>query len=102
MPSGHELIFLGKFDFDDHTLGTKAGIFEHWQSFCDKPNVLAFNTLSELQENSTPARIFNPGEDQMIYKATIFGTFTNLEADTLAQNNVANEKKLEEVRNHQI
>ena len=51
IPSGHEAIILGKIDIDDHTLLQKAGIFETLQSFCDKRNVLAFNTLFELQED---------------------------------------------------
>ena len=46
--SGHEAIILGKIDLDDYTLLQKAGIFEPSQTFCDKQNVLAFNTLSEL------------------------------------------------------
>ena len=46
--SGHEAIILGKIDLDDHTLLTKAGILETSQSFYDRQNVLAFNTLSEL------------------------------------------------------
>ena len=36
IPAGHDAIILGKIDLDDHTLLTKAGIFEPSQSFCDK------------------------------------------------------------------
>ena len=93
IPSGHEAIILGKIDLDDHTLLTKAGIFEPSQYFCDKQNVLAFNTLSELQEDAIPARIINPGEDQTIYKGSTLGTFTILQDDTFAQNNVAIQSK---------
>ena len=66
IPSGHEAISPGEIDLDDHTLLTKAGIFEPSQSFCDNQNVLVFDTLSELQEVAIPARIINPGEDRMI------------------------------------
>ena len=93
IPSGHEAINLGKIELDDHSLLQKAGIFETSQSFCDKQNVLAFNTLSELQADAIPARIINPGEDRMIYKGSTLGTFTILEDDTLAQNNVAIQSK---------
>ena len=68
IPSGHEAIIPGENDLDVHILLTEAGIFEPSQSFCDKQNVLAFNTLSELQEVAIPARIINPGEDRTIYK----------------------------------
>ena len=87
--SGHETIILGKIDLDDHTLLTKAGIFETSQSLGDKQYVLAFNTLSELQEDAIPARIINPEGDRMIYKGSTLGTFTILQDDTFAQNNVA-------------
>ena len=93
IPSGHEAISLGKINLDDHTLSTKAGIFEPSQSLCDKQNVLAFNTLSELQEDAIPVRIVNPGEDRMIYKGSTLGTFTILQDDTFAQNNVASQSK---------
>ena len=93
IPSGHEAIILGKIDLDDHNLLTKAGIFEPSQSFCDKQNVLAFNTLSGLQEDAIPVRIINPGEDRMIYKGSTLGTFTILQEDTFAQNNVASQSK---------
>ena len=93
IPSGHEANILGKIDLDDHNLLTKAGIFEPSQSFCDKQNVLAFNTLSELQEDAIPARIINPGEDRMIYKGSTLGTFNILQDDTFAQNNVASQSK---------
>ena len=76
IPSDHEPIILGKIDPNDHTLSTKAGIFEPSQSFCDKQNVLAFNTLSEFQEDANPVRIINPGEDRLIYKGLTPGTFT--------------------------
>ena len=84
IPSGHEAIFLGKIDLHDHTLLTKAGIFEPSQPFCDKQNALAFNTLSELQEDAIPTRIINSGEDRMIYKGSTIGTFTILHDDTFA------------------
>ena len=93
IPSGHEAIILGKIDLDDHTLLTKAGIFEPSQSYCDKQNVLAFNTLPELQEDAIPARINNPGKDRMIYKGSTIGTFTILHDDTFVQNKVAIESK---------
>ena len=93
LPSAHEVIIRGKIDLDDHTLLTKAGIFEPSQSFCDKQNVLAFNTLSELQEHAIPARIINPGEDRMIHKGSRLGTFFILHDDTFAQNNVAIQSK---------
>ena len=93
IPSGHEAIILGKYDHHDHTLLTKAGIFEPSQSFCDKQNVLAFNTFSELQEDAIPALVINPGEDRMIYKGSTLGTFTILQDDTFAQNNVAIQSK---------
>ena len=93
IPSGLEVIFIGKIDLDDHNLLTKAGIFEPSQSFCDKQNVLAFNTLSELQEDAIPARIINPGEDRMIYEGSALGTFTILQDDMFAQNNVASQSK---------
>ena len=70
IPSGHEAIILGEIDLDDHNFLTKAVVFEPSQYFCDKPNVLAFNTVSELRENAIPARIINPGEDRMIYKGS--------------------------------
>ena len=89
IPSGHEAIIPGKIDLDDHTLLTKAGIFEPSQCFCDKQKVLAFNTLSELQEDAIPACIINPGEDRMVYKGSTLGTFTILQDDTFAQNNEA-------------
>ena len=54
---------------------------------------MAFNTLSEFQEDAIPARIINPGEDQTIYKGSILGTFTILQDDMFAQNNVANQSK---------
>ena len=91
--SGHETIILGKIDLDDDSLLTKAGIFEASQSFCDKQNVLAFNTLSELQEDAISARVINPGEDRMIYIGSTLGTFTILRNDTFAQNNVATQSK---------
>ena len=56
-------------------------------------NVLAFNTLSELQDDAIPARIINPGEDRMINKGSTLGTFTILQADTFTQNNVAIQPK---------
>ena len=87
--SGYEAIVLGKIELNDHTLLQKAGIFEPSQSFCDKKNVLAFNTLSEQQEEAIPKRNINPGEDRMIYKSSTLGTFTILQDDTFAQNNVA-------------
>ena len=93
IPSGHEAIILDKFDLDDHTLLTKAGIFEPSQSFCDKQNFLAFNTLPELQEDAIPACIINPGEDCMIYKGSTLGTFTILQHDAFAQSNVVNQSK---------
>ena len=93
LPAGHEAIILGKNDFDDHTLLKKAGIFEPSQSFCDKQTVLAFNTLSELQQDAIPARILNPGEDRMIYKGSTLGTFTILQDDTFAQRTVAIQSK---------
>ena len=94
-PSGYEAIILGKIDLDDHTLLTKAGIFEPSQSFCDKQKVLAFNTLSELQEDAIPARIINPGDNRMIYKGSTLGTSckTILQDDTFTQNNVAIQSK---------
>ena len=93
IPSGHESFFLGKIDLDDHTLLTKAGIFEPSQSICDKQIVLAFNTLTELQDDAIPARIINPGENRMIYKGSTLGTFTIVQDDTFAQNNVAIQSK---------
>ena len=92
-PSGYEAIILRKTDLDDHTFLTKAGIFEPSQSFGDKQNGLAFNTLSELQEYAIPTRIINPGEDLMIYKGSTLGTFTFLQEDTFAQNKVAIQSK---------
>ena len=89
IPSGHEAIIRGKNDLNDHTLLQKTGIFEPSQSFCDKQNVLAFNTLSELQEDAIPARIINPREDRLIYKGSTLGTFTILQDNIFAQNNVA-------------
>ena len=89
IPSDHEAIILGRIDLDDQTLLQKAGIFEPSQFFCDKQNVLAFNTLSEFQEDAIPARIINPGEDRMIYIGSTLGTFTILQDDTFAQNNLA-------------
>ena len=88
IPSSHEAIFLGKIDLDDYTLLQKAGIFEPSQSFCEKQNVLAINTLTELQEDAVPARIINPGEDRMIYISSTLGRFTVLQDDTFAQNNI--------------
>ena len=67
-PSGHEAIILDKIDLDDDNLLKRAGIFEPSQSFCDKRKVLAFNTISELQEVAMPARIIDPGEDRIIYQ----------------------------------
>ena len=92
-PSGHEAIILGKIDLDDHTLLQKAGNFEPSQTFCDKQNVLAFNTLSELQEDAIPARMINLVEDRMIYKGSTLETFTILQDDIFGQNNVANQSK---------
>ena len=89
IPSGHEAIILGKSDLDDHTLLKKSGIFEPFQSFCDKQSVIAFNTFSELQEDAIQARIMNPGEKRMIYKSSTLGTFTILQDYTIAQSNVA-------------
>ena len=90
---GHEVIILGKIDLDDHTFLTKTGISEPSQAFCDKQNVLAFNTLSELQKDAIPAPIINPGEDQMMYRGSTLGTFTILLGETFAQNNVALQSK---------
>ena len=77
IPSGQEAIIPGEIDLDDHTLLTKAGIFEHSQSFCDKQNVLAFNILFELQDDAIPARIINPREDRIIYKSSTLRTPTH-------------------------
>ena len=93
IPSGHEAFILGKIDLDDYTLLGKAGIFELLQPFCYKQNVLAFNTLSELQEDAIPARIINPVENWMIYKTSTLGTFTILQNDTFARNKVAIQSK---------
>ena len=93
LPSCHEAIIAGKIDLDDHTLSTKAGIFEPSQSFCDKQNVLASNTLSEFQEDAIAARINNPGDDCMIYKGSALGIFTILQDNTFPQNNVASQSK---------
>ena len=87
IPSGHRAIIVGKIHLDDPSLLTKAGIFEPSQSFCDKQNVLAFNNLSE---DAIPTRIINPG-DRMIYKGSALGTFTILQDDMFAQNNVASQ-----------
>ena len=93
LPSGHEAINLGKIDLDDHTLLSKAGPFEPSQSFCDKQNILAFNTPSELQEDAILALIINPGDDCMIYKGSTLRTFIILQDDTFTQNNVAIQSK---------
>ena len=93
IPSGHEAIILRKIDLNDHTLLTKAGIFEPSQSFCDKQNVLAFKTLFELQGDALPAGIINPGKDRIIYQGSTLGTFTILQDDTFTQNNVAIQSK---------
>ena len=92
-PSAHEAISQNKNDLDDHTLLSKQEIFEPSQFFCNKRNMLAFNTLSELQEDAIPARIINPREDGMIYRGSTLGRFTILHNDTLAQNNVAIQPK---------
>ena len=96
IPSGHEANNLAKSDLDDPTLLIKARTFEPSESFCDKQDVLVFNTLSEFQEDGFPARIINPGEEQRIYKVSTLATFTNLEANTLAQINVAFEQEQKE------
>ena len=63
------------------------------QSFCDKQNALAFNTLSELQEVAITERIINPGADRRIYKGSTLGTCTILEDDTFGQKNVSSQSK---------
>ena len=93
IPSGREAVSLRKIELDDHTLLTKTRIFEPSIFLCDKQNVLAFNTLSELQEKAIPACIINPGEDRMIYQGSSLGTFTILQYDTFAHNNVAIQSK---------
>ena len=91
--SGHKVTILGKIDLDDHTLLQKAGIVEPSQTFCDKQNILVLNTFSELQEDAIPERIINSGEDRMNYKGSTLGTFTLLQDDTFAQDNVAYQSK---------
>ena len=89
IPSSYEAIVRSKNDRDDHTLLTKAGVFESSQWFCDKQSVLVFNTLYQIRNDDFPARIINPGEDRVIYKGSTLGTFTLLQDDMFAQNNVA-------------
>ena len=74
--SGYEAIILGKIDFDDHILLTKKRKFEPSIFFCDQPNVLSFNNVSELQAESIPARIFYPAEYRMIYRGSTLAIFT--------------------------
>ena len=93
VPSGYEANVLGKIDADVYTLLSKEGNFEPSQSFCDKRNLLAFNNLSELQEDAIPIRIINPGEDRLIYKGSTLETFTILLDNTFAQNNVVFQPK---------
>ena len=54
------LSIMSKIDLYDCTLLTKGGIFESSQSFCEKQTVLAFDTLSEVQEDAILARATNP------------------------------------------
>ena len=93
IPSGHDAIILGKKVLEDHTLVTIEGICEPSQYFCDKRNVLVFNTLSELPEDAIPARIIDPGQHRMIYKGSTLETVTMLQNNTFAQVNVAIQSK---------
>ena len=54
---------------------------------------MALNTFSELQGDVIPVCFNNPGEDRTIYKGSTLRTFTNLQHNTLAQNNVVTEQE---------
>ena len=87
IPAGHEAVILG--DVLTQSFPEKSeGIFEPSSAFCEKHQLLAFNSLFESAEMK-PARLVNPDEDVTVYKGTSLGCFSMVgSAEIAAMNRV--------------
>ena len=74
IPAGHEAVILGELltqSFPEKS----EGMFEPSPAFCEKYQLMAFNSLCEFGEMIL-ARFINPDEDVTVYKGTSLGGFS--------------------------
>ena len=83
--AGYEAVILGEL-LTQSFAEQSAGIFEPSPAFCEKNQLLAFNSLCESRE-MIPARLINPVEDVTIYRGKSLGSFyVNGSAEIAAKN----------------
>ena len=73
LPAGHEAVILGEL-LNQSFREKSEGIFEPSPTFCERNQLLAFNSLCESRE-IIPARLLNPVEDVTVYRGTSLGSF---------------------------